>query len=329
MRQVPSFILRVVCVVFCLAPLASRSEAAVSFEVVNRDSAGEGFNDPTAIDSIGGNAATSLGEARLEALRFALAILADALDSPVTVRVGVRFDPLGGSATAAVLGMGGSSSVFRDFAGAPHAGTWYKAPLADRLAGMDLEPGELDLELIFNSDVDGPVVLGDAGFYYGFDAAAGDSNADFVTVALHELAHGLGFATQVDRATGAKLLGYDDAYMRHLEHHGASPSDFPSMTDAQRQDAIVAGGALHWVGSAGLSAGGILTAGVSPEGHLAMFAPDPPSSSSLSHLAIEAEPDELMEPFHNGAHLDLGLVLGMLQDVGWGVAPICEPLALP
>lgn len=298
--------------------------------VVNLDGPGEGLNDPSSVSPSGGNPGTTLGEARLEAVELAAAVWAQVLTSDVPIRVGVRFDPLGGSETSGALGLGGTASVFRDFAGAPRPATWYPSALADRLAGVDLEPTDVDVTLTFNSDTDGDTFLGTSHFYYGFDAAPPEGDVDFVSVALHELAHGLGFITFVDLATGEKLLGYDDAFLLFLENHGASPPDFPSMTDAQRLAAYTAGTALHWRGASAVAAGTGLTGGVGAGGHLEMYSPDPTEAlQSLVHLSAAIAPDELVEPFYTGPSTRLELTRALFDDLGWGGAGQCVDPSQP
>lgn len=321
----------------CLAALVlapSVAHAASVVEIVDLDGAGEGLNDPAPFTAAGGNSASTLGAARRRAVELAVAVFAESLESSVPIQVGVRFDPLGGNATQATLGLGSNQAVYRDFAGAPLADTWYPSALADKLAGVDLGgEGSLDVRLTFNSDVDGPVALGAKRFYYGFDGHPAAGDVSFVEIALHELAHGLGFTTLLDLSTGAKFLGRDDAYLRHLERHGATPPDFPSMTDAQRKAASTAGSAVHWTGSQGLAAGATLTAGRSPEGHLEMYAPSPVApAASLTHFGTQMAPDQIQEPFYTGgADLadGLALVRAVLGDVGWGLPPGCTTVEPP
>lgn len=318
------------CLLALLALTPAAAHGSATVVVLNGDGAGEGLNDSLPVAAAGGNGATTLGQARLQAVEFAASLWASSLTSDVVIEVVVRFDSLGGTPTSATLGFGGPESIYRDFLGAPLAATWYASALADKHAGLDMDGGpEADLAITFNSDVDGPYVMGSSAFYYGFDATPPDDDIDFLSVALHELAHGLGFGDYLNLSTGAKLLGYDDAFMRHLEHHGATPPDFPSMTDAERLAAFSAEPDLHWTGANGVAAAAALTAGASPEGHIEMYGPSPVNGSSLSHFSTSLEPDNFMEPFYLDVAQDFDLVLALFADIGWGAAPLCQGGTLP
>jgi hypothetical protein len=120
--------------------------------------------------------------------------------------------------------------------------------------------------------------------------------------------------------TGQKLAGFDDAYMRHLEHHGATPPGYPAMTDSQRQAAVVATGQLHWVGPNVRAASGVLSAGAVGD-HVQMFAPNPRQpGSSVSHWDAVLTPNQLMEPFYTAAIHEPDLELALFQDLGWSLA---------
>jgi hypothetical protein len=224
---------------------------------------------------------------------------------------------LGGTATSAVLGYASPTNVFRDFPGALAGATWYVSALADALHGSDLYPGADDITSAFNSDVDGDTVLGTYHWYYGFDEP-GFSTVKFMPAVQHEIIHGLGFITFVDQ-TGALWGGYKDAFMLHLEHHGATPADFPSMTDPQRAAAIIDDGNLHWVGPNVRTASGILTDGRFGD-HVRMYAPNPyEDGSSTSHFDTSLTPDDLMEPYAT-SNPETVLTAALLKDIGWNIS---------
>ncbi len=309
-RRVPRAL---ACAVVALA--LGRAAAAATITVVNRDGPGEGLNDPTVVAPVGGNPGTTRGAQRLYALQYAANAWGDQLDSAVGIAVDARFDTLDCAGTSAVLGSASANSAHRDFVGAPLAHTWYPAPLANKLAGLDLAPGS-EMHATFNDAIDAGCVPGRT-FYYGLDGNNGN-DVDFVTIALHELAHGLGFATYFNLGSGARLMGFDDAFERNLESHAAAKL-FPAMTDAERASAVLQTGDLHWTGAAVVAGSGLLTAGRHPSGHVEMYAPVPLKvGSSVNHFSNTLTPNELMEPSYSGATHTLGLTLALLRDVGWG-----------
>jgi hypothetical protein len=305
------------------APAAVR---ALSARLINRDGPGEGFNDSTPVEPVGGNVGTTLGEQRLLVFQRAVDIWAAQFSSPVEVRIGATFDPLQCDAGSVTLGMAGPVAAFHDFAGAPLPRTLYPSALADSLAGIDLDPGADDIEAQFNSAF-GTTCNFPGGWYYGFDGqiAAGDS--DFLTVVLHELGHGLGFLSFVDIFTGARLTGengqpLDDAFMP-LVIDDRSGRTFVEMTDAERAAAIVATGHLKWDGASVVAASGVLRAGADGLGRVQLYAPpEPVDGSSLSHWSDVLVPNELMEPiFTQPIHVP-GLANPALLDMGWRAAGI-------
>lgn len=299
-----------------MAVVASTAVDAATFIVVNNDGPGEGFNDPAPRASVGGNSGTTLGAQRLIAFQRAADIWGGLISSAVTIRVGAAFDPLPCTATSAILGSAGPNTVHRNFVGAPVPNTWYSAALANALNGSDLDPSTDDISAQFNSSIGTPGCLASSGWYYGLDANPPSGNIDFVTVLLHELGHGLGFLTFVD-SSGAKFLGFNDTYMRNLERHGATPSDYPSMTNAQRVAASTDTGNLHWVGANVRAASGVLTSGKVGD-HVRIYAPNPEQEgSSVSHWDTVLTPNQLMEPSYTGTLHNPVLELPLLQDIGW------------
>jgi len=284
--------------------------------ISNDDAAGEGFNDPSPITPAGGNAAVNLGQARLNAFRHAAMLLDATVSSPVPIQVSAQMNSLGGTSISAVLGYASPANIFRDFPGAPAGATWYVSALADALHGSDLYPGADDITSVFNSDVDGDTVLGTYHWYYGFDEP-GFSTVEFMPAVQHEIIHGLGFITFLD-SSGHRYLDFNDAFMLHLEHHGATPADFPSMTDPQRAASMIDDGNLHWVGPNVRTASGILTDGRFGD-HVRMYAPNPyEDGSSTSHFDTSLTPDDLMEPFAT-SNPETILAAALLQDIGWTV----------
>jgi len=286
---------------------------AATITIINADGAHEGFNDLTPFTATGGNHATTLGQARLNALQYAANLIAQHINSTVEIKIQAEMNPLGGNASGATLGQAGPTSALRDFSGGV-ASTWYPAALAEALANSDLN-GTYDVIATFNSDVDNATVLGSTDWYYGLDKAAG-TDTDFVTVALHELLHGLGFLTVMSDA-GVKQGGLPDVFLNKLEGHATTPTDFPGMSDSQRLAASTDTGNLHWTGAQVTANLAAVTAGKTGT-HLQMFAPSPyESGSSVSHFSDAVTPDETMEPYYTVPNHSLGLAVYVLADIGW------------
>jgi hypothetical protein len=231
-----------------LAPAAL--PAAATITVVNANAANEGFNDPAAATPVGGNPGTTLGAQRLNAFQHAANIWAGVLESDVEIRVQASFDSLTCTDDSGTLGTTGSIQVVNDFEGAEFPGTWYVSALANKRAGEDLIPGAPqssadDIRARFNSRLGEADCLGGLDWYYGLDGNHGDK-ADLVTVVLHELAHGLGFATFVD-ATGVEFDGTPDIFERSILDVSTGQR-WTEMSDADREASFVNARRVAWAG---------------------------------------------------------------------------------
>ncbi len=220
---------------------------ATTITIVNEDSAGEGFNDPTGVAPVGGNPGVTVGQQRLNAFNFAASIWESTLDSDVEIRIGAKFDPLSCNASSGVLGAAGPSSLHRDYAGAPLASTWYVDAEADMHSGFDRRAGLKDISATFNSMLGTTGCLESSAWYYGFDENEPSGEINLVIVLLHEFGHGLGFLSLVDETTGAPFNGAMDAYSRHLFDNSVGLS-WVQMSNAQRAASAVNTGNLVWTG---------------------------------------------------------------------------------
>jgi hypothetical protein len=222
---------------------------AAVITIVNNDGAGEGFNDPTPAAPIGGNPATTVGGQRLYVFQYASSIWGATLPSSVQILVNAQFNPLSCTATSATLGSTGATTIHANFTGAGYPGTWYVQSLANRLAGVDLAPANVDMNSTFNSNLNGaPTCLGGAGWYYGLDGNEG-TNVELLPVVLHETAHGLGFATTTSGSTGNFNTGLPSIYDRFL-YDEATALHWDQETAAQRKASAVSVTGLAWDGPA-------------------------------------------------------------------------------
>jgi hypothetical protein len=231
-----------------LISAAAGAQASATIVIVNQNAPGEGFNDPTPATPVGGNTGTTLGQQRLIAFQRAADIWGATLTSSVTIRIGASFVPLACTANSAVLGSAGADEIWSDFPGAPRAKTWYPSALASKLAGKDLaSPGEPHIVARFNSRLGlFPDCLPGDGFYLGLDDKFGNQ-VDLVTVLLHEFAHGLGFQTFTDDATGQEEQGQPSIWDYFLLDNRTNRL-WVEMTDAERKASATTWRGLSWNG---------------------------------------------------------------------------------
>ena len=229
-----------------LSLAGSPVEAAATIVIQNGNAAGVGFNDPTPAAPVGGNPGTTLGQQRLFAFQKAADIWGATLDSTVTIVVLATFEPLACTATSAVLGSAGATTVWREFAGAPLAGHWYHAALANKLVGLDLDPTTAEIRARFNSNLGNTGCLMGIPFYLGLDNNHG-TDIDLVTVLLHEFGHGFGFSTTTSGTTGAPLVGFPSAYDA-FAFDTTSGLPWDAMTNAERAASALNARKVVWDG---------------------------------------------------------------------------------
>jgi hypothetical protein len=115
------------------------------------------------------------------ALDYAAGIWAALISSPVPIRVSACWSStLPGNA----LATGWPVAYARNFPGAAMADTFYGIALANAIAGQDLSPVAYHISIAFNAT---------AAWSFATGSAPPVGQYDFVSAALHELGHGLGF----------------------------------------------------------------------------------------------------------------------------------------
>lgn len=311
-------------VLLLLALPAMTPAGATTITIMNANVGIVGFNDPTPVAPVAGNAGTTLGQQRLNVFMAAAAYWSNRLSSSVPITVAAQMVPLQCSPTSALLGSAGPTDFSSDFTNAPgaRAATWYPTALANALSSADQNGTSPEIEAQFNTRLDNvPTCLGGIHWDYSIGGTAPANTLPFYQTVLHELAHGLGFLTVVDLTTGALAQGdtgppQDDIFELFLEDHSTGKT-WGQMTNSQRATSAKDTGDLHWVGPHVVAASSLLSAGRHPSGHVQMYAPSSLQiGSSVSHWDTAVTPDELLEPFATANPHDL-LTSHLLNDIGW------------
>lgn len=119
------------------------------------------------------------------AFEYAVNILSNTLTSEVPIEIDARYIefpfPPGGISSSLPLSFSvnfaSDDPLYRE-------NTLYPGALANKLAGVDLNPSQVDMSLEFNNL---------ANWYFGTDGEPSSTQIDFVTTVLHEMIHGVGF----------------------------------------------------------------------------------------------------------------------------------------
>ena len=109
----------------------------------------------------------------------AAGVLSKVVVSAIPIKVLVHFQQMP-SGTLGITFPNGR----KNFSGAPKTDTWYCTSLANSIAGVELNPGEVDIEIYLSSTT---------SWYYDSTGTVPAGQYDFATIAIHELCHGLGF----------------------------------------------------------------------------------------------------------------------------------------
>jgi GH25 family lysozyme M1 (1,4-beta-N-acetylmuramidase) len=303
-----------------------------------------GFDSTTAISAIDGNNGTTVGAQRKLSFIKAAEIISVQVTSSITLVVDASFSALTCDTSTAVLGSAGASANLGHNTGAPSGisnKTFYPIGLYNAITGGDASAGINDVAASFNSNIGNSGCLqASNGWYYGFSSPA-SNYIGFTTVLLHEITHGLGFASLTDPSTGAKTQSggtdFDDVFSNNLYDKTNSRNwNDASESNANRASSATSTTGLLWSGThVNAQAIGLLTNGFDDADSdgafesgdkIEMYAPSSvESGSSVSHFSTDAAPNELMEPSYTDSLYTLGLSLYLLKDIGWSIATNTAP----
>ena len=192
--------------------------------------------------------------------------------------------------------------------------------LVNQLVDEDRKPDDPDIETTFSSSDD---------WYFGLDGQPGEDQHDFVSVALHEIAHALGFADsfRIDESTEEAEYGLGDDNIPAIFDSRIFDTEINRLVDEEEYTnpstklaEAITGITLFWGGLKTLTANG----GLYP---VLLWAPEEyDSRSSVAHLNEYAyppgTPNALMTPERSSgqaSHEPGPLMLAMLDDIGWTI----------
>ncbi|WP_370480304.1 T9SS type A sorting domain-containing protein [Tamlana flava] len=262
------------------------------------------------------------------AIDYATDIWSQYLNSTIPIKVNVIFTDLGDGGTNGVC----LSNIRNDFTGAPNPTVTYNTSLANAISGTELNAGEFDMDIYMNSSTN---------WYFGLDGSPSGAQFDFVTVFMHEIAHGLGGVSFAKVENGLGSFGmitvsdiplptsftvnfepgaptvWDNFLVNGLGQNIADSSIFPNQTTALAAE--IQSNDIYFSGTNAKAANG----GENPK----IYAPAVWTlSSSMHHFDEDTFPvgsdNELFTPFSNPSdaiQIPGPILLGALKDLGWSI----------
>jgi hypothetical protein len=271
----------------------------------------------------------------IAAFEYAASIWETLITSTVSIEVNACWTNFG---DPDILGISAADNYYRDFSGAPQAGTWYPTALADALHGSRISGSTVDMHVAYGSTFP---------WYYGTDGSTPTDKVDFATVVLHEICHGLGFAGSMNWDDGVYVpvggnyqecngvagygcwgagTAYPDSY-DHFTEDGSgndliNTTSYPNPSTALGN--VLTGQNVWFNGTHANAANG--------GGRVRLYAPSSwQPGSSYSHLdeIFNGTADDLMTyaiPNGQSMHAPGPIIMGILHDVGW---PLSEENTAP
>lgn len=218
----------------------------------------------------------------------------------------------------------------KNFSGAPYADVWYASCLANSIAGVELNPGENDIDVFVNTS---------ANWYFGTDGNPGPTEYDFVSTVLHELCHGLGFLSLANKTgtEGSFGLIYAESFSPLVTSFpwpdlDTLPGAFDMfLEDGDANDLLNLDNPSDALGTACTSNDIYFSSPLVTDANAGaparIYAPGTFTlGSSMSHwneaTFPAGNPNELMTPFAgdgNANHDPGALTLAVLEEIGWTI----------
>lgn len=242
------------------------------------------------------------------ALDYAASLWGTWISSTVPISVTACWTTLSGS----ILGTGMPSRYIYNFPGAPLVGASYPIALANAFSSSDLDPTRVDMTLQFKKSADWSFITTTT------QLTAPAAGVDFVTVALHELAHGLGFSGQMVHEYNIGFCGSLSSLFCPTPYDWfvVDTSDVALLSYLPDSPDVL-GGLLK----SDANFGGPNTRAANGGMAAKLYTPNIwQLGISLSHLdeAFNTGENRLMTPIYSGVTRHPGAVtMAMLQDMGW------------
>ncbi len=204
--------------------------------------------------------------------------------------------------------------------------TDYPNALANKLAGFDLLPNNTDGSVTLDKD--------EQDWYFGLDGNPPPGQTDFVSVALHEIGHVMGFSTRgtvVDDDTGIGTIGSAGTGFSTItiwdrficDENGDFITDMIEQGDIQNPSVelgqLLTSDNIYWCGPNGIAGNDGNAVGI-------YAPPNWTPGGSYIHIsqdfASATNGNNLMTPAYSGPYTIGPMIIGMLEDMGWMVNPI-------
>lgn len=254
-----------------------------------------------------------------QAFQFAVNIWDNLLLTPVEVVIDASFTPL----DAGVLAQAGPEDVFANFNNSPQANTFYPVALANQLNGSDLNGTDPEITASFNS-------VG-VNWYFGTDGNPEQDQIDFVSVVLHEIAHGLGFVGSFNLVENQGSWGLEDPPLPMIFDLFIENGSGQKLIEDFSNPSIELGN--QFTGN-DLFFNGTNANNANNRSRPKLYAPggfEP--GSSIAHLDEatfpQSDPNSLMTPSladGEAIHDPGPITLGILQDLGWQLKAVTPEL---
>lgn len=239
------------------------------------------------------------------------------LVSSQKIRIKASWD---GSLPNGTLAQSKSTRILNNFSNSVYRDVWYVLPLAEALAGREFNNGTEDIEIVMNKNLP---------WSFNSQNPEPGRNYDLTSIALHEIAHGLGFATSFN-LLNSNQAKWGQNGLPYIYDLFVTDKDLNALADAGRignpsneLKELISNSAVLFNTETPLSGNGF------PK----LYAPNPyENGASISHLDEKEYPNgssnSLMTPIISPGEviLDPGIyAFTMLQEMGWTIRNL-DPL---